>query len=203
MTTSGFDHAFNQAFPNDGTQQSTGDESSSQSGVTASPAPGTSQESVPYATPTPSGGSSTGRRAWDPHGDFNFVIEIDGIVAGSFQKCDGISFEADVIEYRDSMDPYPRYRPGLKRFGRIRLTRGYVENSSLWDWCQSIMHGKIDRRHGAIHLYNDDGETPAVTYRFLDAWPANWSGFKLDGLGRGTLVEEIELVTECVMKTGY
>ena len=34
-------------------------------------------------------------------------------------------------------------------------------------------------------------------------WPSNWSGFKLDGKGQGSLVEEIELVTECVMKTGY
>ena len=71
------------------------------------------------------------------------------------------------------------------------------------DAMPTLANGKIDRRNGAIHLYNDDGDTPAMTYRFLDAWPASWSGFKLDGKGQGTLVEEIELVTECVMKTGY
>ena len=201
---SNFDQAFNNAFPNNGTQKTTGSESAVElAQSTLSPAPGTSRDTVPYANAHTVTASSTGRRVWDPYGDFNFVIEIDGIVSGSFQKCEGLSFEADVIEYRDSMDPYPRYRPGLKRFGRIRLVRGHIENTSLWDWCQSIMHGKIDRRNGAIHLYNDDGDTPAMTYRFLDAWPASWSGFKLDGKGQGTLVEEIELVTECVMKTGY
>ena len=199
-----FDQAFNNAFPNGGTQKTTGSESSDHVALsTLTPAPGTSQDSVPFADGRTTSAASTGRRSWDPYGDFNFVIEIDGIVAGSFQKCEGLSFEADVIEYRDSMDPYPRYRPGLRRFGRIRLTRGYVDNGSLWSWCQSIMHGKIDRRNGAVHLYNDDGDSPAVTYRFLDAWPSNWSGFKLDGKGQGTLVEEIELVTECIMKTGY
>ena len=145
-------------------------------------------------------GSSSGRRDHDYHGDFNFIVEIDGLEAGAFQKCDGLSWETDLIEYRDSMDPYPRYRPGIRRFGKLKLTKGYIKNSALWDWCQSVMNGKHDRKNGAVHLYADDGGTLEVTYNFIDAFPIKWSGFKLDGKGTAGLVEEIELAVESVAK---
>ena len=160
-------------------------------------------ENGPTVTPTPGtapGEASSGRRDWDHYGDYNFIIEIDGCDAGAFQKCDGLTFDVDLIEYKDSMDPYPRYRPGIRRFGKIKLTKGYINNSELWDWCQNVMDGKADRRHGAIHVLEDDGSAIAVTYQFLDAFPVQWAGFKLDGKGSSSLVEEITIVTECVMK---
>jgi phage tail-like protein len=152
---------------------------------------------------SPPAESSEGRRDHDYFGDYNFVIQIDGednANYGAFQKCDGLSWETDLIEWRDSMDPYPRYRPGIRRFGKIKLTKGFVDNTKLWDWCQSVMKGKHDRKNGVIHLLNDDGDdsTPAVGYKFIDAFPIKWSGFKLDGKGSAGLVEEVELVVECV-----
>ena len=141
---------------------------------------------------------SEGRRTHDYVADFNFVIEIDGLQAGAFQKCDGLSWEADLIETRDSMDPYPRYRPGIRRFGKLKLTKGYVSDSTLWTWCESIMKGKHDRRNGAITLYDDDGQSAVVSYTFIDALPVKWSGFRLDGKGAGGLVEEIELAVESI-----
>ena len=205
MSEQTFEDAYGKAFPADAPTQTTSSQSLATTGSTSTPAPGTYPGSVPYASaPTTPGttptGASGGRRDWDPYPDHNFVVEIDGIMAGAFQKCDGLSFEVEPIEYKDSMDAYPRYRPGIRRFGRIKLTKGYVGNTALWSWCESIMRGNSDRRHGAIHLYEEDGDTPAVSYRFIDAWPVKWSGFQFDGQGRSTLVEEIELVTECVIK---
>ena len=147
--------------------------------------------------------SSKLRRDHDYFGEYNFVIRIDGEDNkdyGAFQKCDGLSWETDLIEWRDSMDPYPRYRPGIRRFGKIKLTKGFVNNTKLWDWCQSVMKGKHDRKNGVIHLLNDDGDdgSPAVSYKFIDAFPIKWSGFKLDGKGSAGLVEEVELVVECI-----
>ena len=152
------------------------------------------------STPTE---SSQGRRDHDHYGDYNFVIRIDGDDNkdyGAFQKCDGLSWETDLIEWRDSMDPYPRYRPGIRRFGKIKLTKGFVDNTKLWEWCQSVVKGKHDRKNGVIHLLNEDGDksSPAVSYKFIDAFPIKWSGFKLDGKGSSGLVEEVELVVECV-----
>ena len=147
--------------------------------------------------------SSDGRRDHDYFGDYNFVVTIDGQkpeVYGAFQKCDGLTWETDLIEWRDSMDPYPRYRPGIRRFGKLKLTKGYVDNTKLWDWCQSVMKGTHDRKDGVIQVLDDDGnnEKPLVSYKFIDAFPIKWSGFKLDGKGSSGLVEEIELVVECI-----
>lgn len=197
---SAFDAAYNDCFGNQAapeaepitpptTSQTTEGQQTVDSGPTVTPSPGTAPA-----------GDSQGRREFDTYGDHNFVVTIDGLEAGAFQKCDGLSFEVDLIEYRDSMDPYPRYRPGIRRFGRIKLTKGYVGNSVLWDWCQAIMEGENERRNGSIQLYEDDGQTLAVTYRFTDAFPVKWNGFRFDGKGNSSLVEEIELVTESVSR---
>ena len=214
-----FDQAFEKAFPAspkypEGAIQpppdplkSAPDGTFNMVGPGGTPAPGTLPGTVPVAQGINSQPGAltqppTGRRPWDPYGEFNFEVEIDGIMVGAFQKCGGLSYEADVIAYRDSMDAYVKYRPGLKRFGRITLTKGYIGSTVLWDWCNAIMRGRIDRRSGAIHLYGDQLGAPEMTYRFLDAWPSKWKGFQFDGQGNGTLVEEIELVTEAVMRGG-
>ena len=64
-----------------------------------------------------------------------------------------------------------------------------MNNTKLWDWCQSIMKAPMTE-NGVIHLLNDDGDdaSPAVSYKFIDAFPIKWSGFKLDGKGSSGLV---------------
>ena len=141
------------------------------------------------------------RREYDPYGDFNFVVEIDGLSAGAFQKCDGLSFEVDLLEYQHGMDPYPRKRRGNIKWGNIKLTKGYTTNSALWDWAAEVMQGGMARRTGAIHLLGDDGNTSSVikTFKWINGFPVKWSGFKFDGKGQGGLVEEIEIAVEEVM----
>jgi phage tail-like protein len=144
-------------------------------------------------------GSSSTRRDHDPYGDFNFRIEINGLGSGAFQKCDGLSFEMDEIVYRESGDRYPRKRPGLRRFGSIRLTRGHIDNTDIWAWCKELIGGKIDRRDGSLHLRSDDG-TDEVSYTLTGMIPVKWQGMKIDGKGDGCLVEELELAVECISK---
>jgi phage tail-like protein len=146
----------------------------------------------------PAKGSVAGRRDFDPYGDFNFVVQIEGIAAGAFQKVDGLTVEVDAIEYKDSLDPHPRKRPGIHRYGNLKLTKGVIENTALWDWCCRLMAGEIDRRNGTIHVLPDDGDRakPEVSFNFVAAWPCKWSGLRVDGKGGATLVEEIELVVD-------
>lgn len=152
----------------------------------------------PHAPGTPAKGAVSGRRAFDPYGDFNFVVEIEGLAVGAFQKVDGLNVDIDMIEYKDSMDPHPRKRPGVYRFGNIKLTKGVIANASLWEWCQKIMAGNIERRNGSIRILNDEGDAkkPDVSYDFFQAWPAKWSGLRIDGKGGATLVEELELAID-------
>ncbi len=149
-------------------------------------------------------GSSSGdyRREYDPYGDFNFVVEIDGLSAGAFQKCDGLSFEVDLIEYQHGLDPYPRKRRGQIKWGNIKLTKGFTTNTALWDWCAEIMNGGMARRTGAIHLLADHGDMsqPVKSFGWVNGFPVKWSGFKFDGKSSGAhLVEEIEFAVEEVL----
>ncbi len=140
------------------------------------------------------------RREFDPYGDFNFIVEIDGVSAGAFQKCDGLSWEVDVIEYRFSTHPWGRLRRGQDKFGRIKLTKGYTTNDELWNWCSEIMNGGMGRKTGAIHLLDDAGD-PVTTYRWVEGFPAKWSGFRFDGKSSGAhLVEEIEIAVEKIFR---
>lgn len=220
MSDYNFEMAFQQAFPNPRHYEPMTLEAS---GPTLSATPGTNPpayelvagKSTPGQTPSsalkaasaspgsPPSAQSTGRRTHDPVGDFNFVITIDGVEAGAFQKCDGLSFEVDLIEYRESTDIFPRKRPGIKRFGNLKLAKGYVLNSALWGWCESIQKGKQDRRNGSIQVLADTGDSgePLVTYEFREAFPIRWSGFKLSGVGKGAMVEEIELAVEQVLRS--
>ncbi|TNF25623.1 MAG: phage tail protein [Deltaproteobacteria bacterium] len=152
----------------------------------------------PNAPGQPAKGAIAGRRKFDPYGDFNFVVEIQGVAVGAFQKVDGLNVDIDMIEYKDSVDPHPRKRPGIYRFGNIKLTKGVIENATLWEWCQRIMAGNIDRRNGSIRILNDTGDKtkPDVSYDFFQAWPCKWSGLRIDGKGGATLVEELELAID-------
>ena len=167
--------------------------------------PPQSQSLEPSAAPdtpavTPLVTTGIHRRDHDYYGAFNFVVEIDGLSAGAFQKCDGLNFEVDMIEYQDGMSPYPRKRRGVVKWGNIKLTKGYTCNTALWDWCQEIMQGKMGRRTGAIHLLGDDADGEIKTYKWINGFPVKWSGFKFDASTAGPLLEEIEFCVEEVME---
>ena len=46
---------------------------------------------------------TTGHRV-DPYGNFNFLVEIDGISRAAFQECNGFDSTIDVIEHREGGD---------------------------------------------------------------------------------------------------
>jgi phage tail-like protein len=158
-----------------------------------------SWSSAPVAT-TALAETGVHRRDYDHYGDFNFIVEIDGLSAGAFQSCDGLSFEVDLIEYQDGMDPYPRKRRGTVKWGNIKLTKGYTTNTALWDWCAEILQGGMGRRTGAIHLLGDDVSAgPIKTFKWINGFPVKWNGFKFDSSAGKALVEDIEFAVEEVM----
>ncbi|MCA9517600.1 MAG: phage tail protein [Myxococcales bacterium] len=146
----------------------------------------------------PAKGALSGRRKHDPFTDFDFQLVIDGVNCGTFQKFDGLAWDCDVIEYKDSLDPFPRKRPGLHRFGNIKLTKGMVDNKALWGWIQQIGAGNILRKNGAINVLDNNKDTgkPVLTYEFFQAWPTKWSALRADGKGAATILEELELAVD-------
>uniref|UniRef100_A0A6U0HSM1 Phage tail protein n=1 Tax=Helicotheca tamesis TaxID=374047 RepID=A0A6U0HSM1_9STRA len=137
------------------------------------------------------------RRAFDHIGNFNFKVEIEGVTAGKFVSVDGLQAETEIIEYQDGDDIMLRKRPGRTKYSNITLKRGYTGDSELWNWYAAVANGRIERKAGSIILLgNDKGEIER--YNFFEAWPVRYRNFVLDGEGRDSLLEEIEIAVERV-----
>lgn len=136
------------------------------------------------------------RRGFDHVGNYNFIVEIDGISAGAFKGVDGLSAEVAVIDFQDGHDMVLRKRPGRAKYGDITLKRGYVEDQSLYKWFMAVAEGKVQRKSVSIILLNNNGDE-VVRYNLFEAWPSKWKGFSLDGKADDVSVEEI---TFCVEK---
>ena len=85
---------------------------------------------------------TTGVRT-DPYRSFNFEIKIDGVEAGAFSECSGLTADGDAVDYREGTDQPLNVRKlqGLRKFVPIVLKRGYTKDLALWAWHVNISNG--------------------------------------------------------------
>jgi phage tail-like protein len=132
----------------------------------------------------------------DPYGNFNFLLEIDGVSSAGFADVSGLTTESDVIEYRNgNEDITVRKIPGLRRYSDITLKRGFTQSKELWEWRKSIMDGQPQRRNGAI-IVLDEARNPVLRFTFHDGWPFRWDGPALSAQGKGVVIETLVIAHE-------
>ncbi|MGH9566744.1 MAG: phage tail protein [Candidatus Angelobacter sp.] len=135
----------------------------------------------------------------DPFGSFNFLVEIDGTTIAGFTEISGLDAEVEVVEYREGADPNPRKLAGLQKYSNITLKRGVTGDLSLWNWMQSILSGKPDRRNMSIILRNEHQE-PVARWNVLRAWPAKYQAPALSASANELGVESLELTHEGLVR---
>jgi phage tail-like protein len=136
----------------------------------------------------------------DPYGSFNFVVEIDGTTITGFTEVSGLDAEVEVVEYREGADPSSsRKLPGMQKYSNITLKRGITGDLSLWNWMQSILSGKPDRRNMSIILLNDSRE-PVARWNVVRAWPAKYQAPALSASASEVGVESLELTHEGLVR---
>jgi len=128
----------------------------------------------------------------EPLAGFNFRVEIDGIVVAVFSKCRGLSSETEVVEYREGGDQRIRKLPGITKFSNITLKRGITQDRTLWEWRQTVVNGRVERRNGSVILL-DTAHSEVARWNFFDAWPAKWEGRDLDARSSDVCIETLEL----------
>jgi phage tail-like protein len=137
---------------------------------------------------------------FDPFGAFNFVVEIQGILAAGFSECTGLDTETDVIEYREgNEDITVRKIPGLKKHANVTLKRGLSTSTVLFDWRKTVMSGAIDRKSVSIILYDErgvSGQGERIRWNLQNAWPSKWTGPELKGNANEIAIETLELCHE-------
>jgi phage tail-like protein len=137
----------------------------------------------------------TGQRN-DPFAAFNFLVEVDGVIAAGFSEVTGLDTEQDVIEYRNGDETQTvRKLPGLRKFPNIVLKRGFTDNRLLWDWRKRVMDGRTQRQSGSVVLLNE-ARQEALRWNFRDGWPSKLQGPSLNAKQNDVAIETLEITHE-------
>jgi phage tail-like protein len=138
----------------------------------------------------------------DPYENFNFLVEIDGIVQAGFTKVLIPEAMVDVIEYREGADPTLSARkiPGRVHFGNVVLKWGASASNELYKWWKKIQDGATDRRNMSIVLL-DRSRSPVKRWNVQNAFPMAYRVAPLDAGGREVLIERLEVANEGVELT--
>ena len=136
----------------------------------------------------------------DPLLGFNFMLELEGSIAGYFTECSGIGSEHEIVEHKvvdKSGHEIVRKIPGRLKWQDITLKRGITSDMQIWQWRDSLVQGKVtDARKNISITMMDRSYQPVAVWNFVNAWPSKVSGpsFKSDDNSFG--VEEVTLVHE-------
>lgn len=134
----------------------------------------------------------------DPYGQFNFLIEIDGVTTAGFSEASGLTSDTNIMEYRDGDEALPatvRKLPGLIKFTNIVLKRGYTQDATLWNWRQTVLNGAPQRTTGTVTLL-DETRKPVLSWIFTQGWPAKLEGPGLNGKTSEVAIETLEIAHE-------
>ncbi len=141
--------------------------------------------------------AQTGQRV-DPYGNYNFLVEIDGITRAAFHEVSGFDSTIDVIEHREGGDNLtPRKLPGMAKHSNIVLKWGLSDDIDLYKWHLDAARGNVKRRNGSIVLLDQQGQEK-MRWNFVNAWPSKWDGPDFNAEGNDVSIETLELAHEGV-----
>jgi phage tail-like protein len=131
----------------------------------------------------------------DPFLTFQFRVEADHQVLGSFNEITGLEVETEVEKFVEGgVNGYEQQLAGLSKYpSRLVLKRGMTDSKNLWSWYQDVMRGKITRRTISIYLLDSTG-TEKANWVFQGAVPVKWSGPHLHATASEVAIESVELV---------
>lgn len=132
-----------------------------------------------------------------PYGQFNFLVEIDGIEAAGFSEVSGLSIEIEIIEYREgAMRENARIKlPGLTKYPNVTLKRGFAGSLELYKWLRASSDGNDEPRSVSIILLDEKHE-PVLTARLRRARIVKFTLGPLNAQGTDVVIEELVLAHE-------
>ena len=134
----------------------------------------------------------------DPYGNYNFLVEIDGIARAAFQEVSGFDSTIDVIEHREGGENTTLCKlPGMTKYSNISLKWGITDDMDLYTWHRQAVLGNLERKNGSIVLLGRDGQEVA-RWNFVRAWPTKYDGPDLNAEGNDVAIETLELAHEGV-----
>ena len=136
-----------------------------------------------------------------PYSQFNFIVEIEGIVAG-FQEVSGLGMEINVTEYRNgtSKDNAPIKVTSTYKVPDVTLKRGLIGTVDFKDWLNLVRNkgGNTEkaRRNASITLKNEDQKVAAMKWNLKNVRPIKYTAPSLNAKGTDVAIEELVLSCE-------
>jgi phage tail-like protein len=131
----------------------------------------------------------------EPALSLRFMVVIDGQVRlGDWTKCEGLSVEYDIFEYREGgNNGFVHRLPGRAKYQNIKLSRP-VDGSSaaVAGWLASVQ-ARVNPSTAAITVLDPDG-VAVTTWNLVGVYPAKWTGPTLDVGSSTAAIETLELV---------
>lgn len=136
----------------------------------------------------------------DPLLGFNFMLELEGAIAGYFTECAGIGSEHEIVEHKvvdSSGHEIVRKIPGRMKWQDVTLKRGITSDLQIYDWRQLAVEGKMSdaRKNCTITMLSRD-YAPVAVWHFHNAWPSKVTGPNLKADSNEFGVEEVTIVHE-------
>ena len=134
----------------------------------------------------------------DPYGNYNFLVEIDGIIRAAFHEASGFDSTIEVTEHREGGENITtRKLPSMVKYSNISLKWGTSDDHDLYDWHKQWATGDpaAARKSGSVILLDRQGQEK-VRWNFKEAWPAKWVGPTFNAEGNDIAIESLELAHE-------
>lgn len=129
----------------------------------------------------------------DPYQGFNFLVEIEGILAGGFSECTGLTVETEFLDYREGgVNGYVHRFPGPTKYPPLILKHGLTQIDGLWSWHQDVTQWNVQRKNGTIYLLNKRS-LPVMWWDFKEAYPTKYTGPDLRAESGAVAFESVEL----------
>lgn len=137
----------------------------------------------------------------DPYVTCNFLVEIDGLLAGGFREVRGLESSIEIKEYAEGgVNGYIHKLPGETRYPNLVLSRGFTDLDTLWGWYDDVSRGVIKRRNLTLLLL-DGRKLPVAWWNVRAALPVKWNGPAFNAsAGSEVATESIELVHRGISK---
>lgn len=131
----------------------------------------------------------------DPYLNFNFLVEIEGLIVAGFTDVTGLQAEIETHDYREGgLNDYIHRLAGPVRYpSNLVLKHGLTDSTVLWDWHRDVRRGIVERRNVTVILCDSSG-LPSASWTLEKAYPVKWSGPDLRADSSTVAVESVELV---------
>ncbi len=135
------------------------------------------------------------------HKKFKFIVEIDGVISASFQKCSELSVEAANIVHFEGGAIIPNKSPGRLTFSDVTLERGATSELDLYNWFRTVaiaaagvgLPDPLFRRTLDIVQQDRDGST-LRRWTLLFAWPNKFVAGEWDNEVDENVIEMVTVV---------